>query len=371
MGRYFVENFKKNKYMNYWNKKWSRNVMLGLSLTTLLTAVNCSSDDGNGSNTSEEVQVFDSCTGQDFVITEENPNIAWTPNAITLVSQEVAENVFAIYDQRAASPDLTNLGSYATSAGFVIGTNAVFMVESAANKQLVCQIYDLIRAQTNLPILYVGNTNHHFDHSFGNSYLPAEVQVVQHQGTAEFFENHFQEEMDFALANWGTDQNIQEASYRPADIVVDNNGWSVDLGGITVEAKYFGFAQTDGDLFFYVPERAVIFTGNSQLSEAPGIPWLLDGGAVASLESMKAVRDFLPSGALVVPGHGRPTDKAAIDFTIDYLDTLIMEVQSNIDAGNDLATTQANVLMTEFQGYSLWGFAHTSINVPNTFNDLQ
>lgn len=317
------------------------------------------------------VQEFDSCQGQDFAITAPDPSHPWTPNAITLMSEQLADGIFAIYDERGANPDLNNYPALATSAGFVIGENGVFMIESMANRQLLCQVFDLIRAQTDLPILYVGNTNSHFDHSFGNAFLPEDVQVVQHEGTVAFNETRFEEEQNFALGIWGTEQGLQEATPRPADVAVDDNGWSVDLGGITVEAKYFGFGQTDGDLFFYVPERRVMWTGNSQLSEAPGVPWLLEGGAMPSLATMAAVRDFLPEDAIIVPGHGRPTSTEALDFTVDYLETLISEVQNSIDAGNDLEATQAAVRMTEFQGYSLWDFVHTTVNIPNTFNDLQ
>ncbi|MTI32395.1 hypothetical protein [Xanthovirga aplysinae] len=114
-----------------------------------------------------------------------------------------------------------------------------------------------------------------------------------------------------------------------------------------------------------------MYTGNAQLSEAPGVPWVLDGSAVPSLATMSAIRDFLPAKATIVPGHGRPVGPEALDFTIDYLGKLISEVQASIDAGNDLEATQAAVVMSDLQGYSLWDFVHTTVNVPNTFNDLQ
>ena len=338
-----------------------------LPLVFAISLVSCSDDD----NENTAVQEFESCQGQDFVITDADPDLPWTPNAITLTSERVAEGVFAIYDSRGTDPDLNNYPALATSAGFVIGENGVFLIESMANRQLLCQVHDLIRNETDLPILYVGNTNSHFDHSFGNAYLPDDVQIVQHEGTVAYNANSFDDEMNFALAFWGTDQGIQEATLTAADIIVDDNGWSVDLGGITVEARYFGFGQTEGDLFFYVPEEAVMWTGNSLLSEAPGVPWLLEGGAVPSLTTMTAVRDFLPDNATIVPGHGRPVGLDGFDFTISYLETLVSEVQASIDAGNDLEATQAAVQMADFQGYSLWDFVHTTVNVPNTFNDLQ
>ena len=334
-------------------------------------AISCSDNDDDGGGDTPELQVFAGCVDQNFEITEPN-STPWTPNAITLVAEEIADNVFAVYDERGANPDLNNYPALATSAGFVIGSESVFMIESMANRQLLCQVYDLIRAETDLPILYVGNTNEHFDHSFGNSYINDEVQIVQHQHTVEEIANDFQSEEEFAVTFWGDDQGIQDANPEAADIVVPDEGWEVDLGGVTLEAKYFGNAQTGGELFFYLPAERVVWTGNSILSEAPGIPWLLDSGAEEILQTMKDVRAFLPDDVIIVPGHDRPVKGAnTFDFTIDYLTTLIAEVRSNIAAGNDLGTTQSAIVMDDFQGYSLWGFAHTNINVPNTFNELQ
>jgi hypothetical protein len=47
------------------------------------------------------VQVFEACEGKDFPVIDPVEGYAWTPNAITLVSDRVAEGVFAVYDANA------------------------------------------------------------------------------------------------------------------------------------------------------------------------------------------------------------------------------------------------------------------------------
>jgi cyclase len=317
----------------------------------------------------EEIQSFRACD-QPYAFSEPNPAYPWTPNAVHLVSQELSPGVFAIVDANADEYAPAGI-PLATSGGFVIGDDGVLMVESMINRQLFCQTIDLVRAETDRPIRYVVNTSSHGDHNFGNSFLPADVQVVQHEQTADYIAEHFDEDVAFMTANFGADQGIDEIEPRAADVRVGDAGWSVDLGGVTVEARHYGFAQTPGDLFVYVPDRKVMWTGNAFLAEAPGVPWLLAGNASAAEATLAAVQASLPPDAIVVPGHGRPRPPADMDFHIDYLQALLAGVQAAVDDGLDREATVATVTLPEFQGYALWGWIHDQVNVPNTYAELK
>ena len=318
------------------------------------------------SNPPAEVQVFGACEGRDFAIIEPVEGRPWTPNAVTLVSAEVADGVFAVYDANAPTHEPAGY-PVATSGGFVIGDEGVLIVETMVNRQLLCQVYDLVRAETELPVLYAVNTSHHGDHSFGNAFLPDEVKVVQHERAAAYTASHFADELAFIEGALGADQGLDEATPVTPDIAVGDDGWSVDLGGVVVEAQYHGFAQTEGDLFVYVPDARVVWTGNALVADKPAIPWLLDGKAHEVRETLATLQASLPAGAVVIPGHGRPTGATTFSFSVEYLDALIGEVAASVNAGEDLETTQAKVVMEEYQGYALWGWIHTSVNVPKTY----
>lgn len=300
---------------------------------------------------------------------EPNPAYAWTPNAIHLVSEQLAPGVFAIVDANAAEHGPAGI-PLATSGGFVIGEDGVLMVESMINRQLLCQAVELVRAETSKPIRWVVNTSSHGDHTFGNTFLPDDVEVVQHERTADAIAEHFDEDVAFMEANFGADQGLDEIEPVAADIRVPDAGWSVDLGGITVEARYYGFAQTPGDLFVYVPEAAVMWTGNAFVAEEPAIPWLLAGHGDAAEVTLAAVQASLPADAQVVPGHGRPRGPAALDFSIDYLRALLSGVGAAVDDGLSVEETVAAVTLDEFQGYALWSWIHQQVNVPGTHAEL-
>ncbi|MDC0723748.1 MBL fold metallo-hydrolase [Nannocystis bainbridge] len=321
-----------------------------------------------GASTEQPTQTFRACDGAPTFV-EPNPAYAWTPNAIRLVSEELAPGVFAIYDRDAAEHGPAGI-PLATSGGFVIGDDGVLMVESMINRQLFCQAVALVQAETDTPIRYVVNTSSHGDHTFGNTFLPDDVQVVQHTKTADDIAAHFDADVAFMEANFGEDQGIEEIEPVSADVRVDDGGWSVDLGGVTVEARHYGFAQTHGDLFVYVPDSKVMWTGNAFVTEEPGIPWLLAGNGAAAEVTLAAVRDSLPADAIVVPGHGRPLTPAAMNFSIDYLRAMIGGVETAVADGLDLEATVAAVALPDYQGYALWDWIHKQVNVPGTYAEL-
>lgn len=337
-----------------------------LSLTFTLAAFSA----GCGSDETSKPQAIPACDFE-YTFVEPNPAYAWTPNAIRLKSEKLADNVFAIYDTNAEAYAPMGIPA-ATSGGFVIGADGVLMIETMLNKQLFCQAVDLIREQTDKPILFAINTSHHGDHNYGNTWLPEGVQVIQHEGTADFIGEHFEADVAWMEGNFGDDQNIGEAEARAADIMVGAAGYTIDLGGgVTVDAQYHGFGQTHGDLFVYSPDANAMWTGNPLVAPGPAIPWLLDGHAEEVRATLRAVRQVLPGDAKVIPGHAAVMGVEAFEFSIDYLDALIEAVGESVDAGLTLEETVEAVTLDEFQGYALFGWLHPTVNVPATYAELK
>lgn len=340
------------------------NSHIGLSLfVSALTLAGCEG--------APQPQTFEACSAPAPALSAANPMYVWTPNAIRLTSQRVADRVFAVYDQNAATYSAAGIPS-ATSGGFVVGDNGVLLVESMINRQLFCQLIGLVKQQTDKPITHVINTSSHGDHSFGNTFLPKGVHIVQHQRTAEYIAAHFQEDVDFMKMNFGADQGLDEVRAVAADTLVgDTAPFSVDLGGIQVEARYYGFAQTGGDLFVHVPKAKVLWTGNPLVAARPAIPWLLAGHAQEVGTTMSQVRAALPADTVIIPGHDHPTDAKGLDFSIDYLTNLVQEVGSAASRGLTVSQTVSTVTMTPFQGYKIWDWVHKQVNVPNTYTELK
>lgn len=345
-------------------RRWSLSGSLITLTVALAVLVGCSDDEPDDPRLDTPAACLVEPT-----ITAENPALIWTPNATVLVSEEMSPGVFAVYASDAAEKGPEGV-PLPTSSGFVIGDDGVLVVDTMINQQLACQLISLIREETDKPIRYVVNTSYHGDHSYGNYVFPETTQIVHHERTRAYIAEHFETDLVFMEQNFGKDQGIDQVVPRTADITVSDEGMTLDLGGRTVELHYFGFAQTPGDLFVWLPDAQVMWTGNPLIAERPAIPWLLDGHLVDAIASLGAVRDFLPADAEIVPGHGRPVTRSSLSYSVEYLETLRDQVQVAIDDGLSEVETVGRVTMDEFAEYAIYGWVHPQVNVPAAYAEL-
>jgi cyclase len=301
---------------------------------------------------------------------EKKENLVWDAGTVQLELEKLADGVYAFYPTDARSKNLKGY-PVATSGGFIVGDNEVLVIESMVNKRLADQVLGFVKKVTDKPITYVVNTSYHGDHAYGNYAFPKTAKIIQHSKTKAFMENKeaFEADKKFMTQYFGSHRGIEDVVARTADIVVDDKK-TIDLGNKKVEIMHLGFAQTSGDLFVWVPGNKVFWTGNPVVVQPPALPWLLDGRHLDVLATMKKVRSFLPEDAIVVPGHGIPIKPKDLDFTIKYLETLHKEVKSAVDKYMTLEDTQKYIVMKGFQGYALWGWVHSGVNIPNTFKEL-
>lgn len=301
---------------------------------------------------------------------EKEEQLVWDAGTVQLEMEKLANGVYAYYPADAKDKNPKGY-PVATSGGFVVGDNGVLVIESMVNKRLADQVMEFVKKVTDKPILYVVNTSYHGDHAYGNYTFPKSAKIIQHSKTKAFMDNKeaFEADKKFMAQYFGANRGIEEAEARTADIIVDDKK-SFDLGNMKVEIMRLGFAQTEGDLFVWVPGAKVFWTGNPIVAMPPAIPWLLDGKHEEVLATMKKVRKFLPDDAIVVPGHGIPINPKDIDFTINYLETLHNEVKTAVEKGMTLEQAQKNITMKKFQGYALWGWVHSGVNIPNTYKEL-
>jgi cyclase len=303
----------------------------------------------------------------------EDPQLIWTPANVVLVSQELAAGVFAVYPDDAAKKNATGIPA-ATSGGFIIGDNGVLVVESMLNRRLANQLLALIREKTDKPILYLVNTSYHGDHSYGNQFFPRGVQIIQHVATQDYIQHHFAADVAFMMQYFGHNSGMDELKPQHAQVLLHDGAMvDFDLGNKRVQIMHLGFAQTDGDLFVWLPAEKVLYTGNPIISDGPSLPWLLDGKLEASLATMKKLLALLPSDAVIVPGHGRPTGVNAIEYPIGYLEELKKQVTAAVNEGlSEQATVERlAVSMKQYSGYKIFPWVHSQVNVPKTYREIK
>ena len=301
---------------------------------------------------------------------EKKEQLVWDAGTVQLEYKKLAPGVYTYYPTDAKEKNPKGY-PVATSGGFVVGDEGALVVESMINTRLAKQVMGFVKEVTDKPILYVVNTSYHGDHAYGNYAFPKSTKIIQHSKTKAFMddEEKFAKDKQFMTQYFGANRGIEEVVARTADIVVDDRK-TIDLGNKKVEIIHFGFAQTWGDLFIWMPEEKVFWTGNPYVAGPPALPWLLDGHADLSLATLKKIRKFLPEDAIVIPGHGVPIRPIDMDFKIRYLQALTQEVKNAITKSMSLEEAQKSITMPEFQGYALFGWVHTQVNVSAVYNQL-
>ena len=347
-------------------KEMSKNVVkLALLSASVLFFFGCNSSPADEQLMAEKTEPAQAAE-------EKKENLVWDAGAVQLEYHKIAPGVYAYYPTDAQEKNPKGY-PVATAGGFVVGDNEVLVVESMVNKRLADQVLGFIKEVTDKPIRYLVNTSYHGDHSYGNYVFPKSVSIIQHRKTKEFIDNKegFEADRKFMVQYFGANRGIEDVVARTADIVLEDGAlYEVDLGNKKVEIRHFGFAQTEGDLFIWVPEDKVFWTGNPIVAQPPALPWLLDGKHEEVLATLKKIRAFLPEDAVVVPGHGVPIQPKDIDFKIRYLESLHKEVKNAVEQGMTVEEAQKTITMPDFQGYALFDWVHSGVNVPNTYKDL-
>lgn len=296
----------------------------------------------------------------------------WDANKVELKLHKIAEDTYAILPSTVQ--EQTNKGiPQATTGGFIVGEKGVLLIETFLTKRLFDQQMKLIRSVTDKPIIYAVNTSDHGDHCFSNYLLPASTIIIQNEFAKKNLSENFESIKQFMVMLFGAGRGIEDAVYRPADVTIaKDNSLTVDLGkGKQVVMIDVGTAQSPADLFIWMPSTKVFWAGNPFIAESPTIPWLFDGYFLEPVNNLKKMFDFLPNDAIVIPGHGRITNKTGIKYTIDYVSALKDNVTNAVAKGLSLEETKKSVTMKEFdKGYVLFNWLHYNFNLSNAYKDI-
>ncbi|NMH28634.1 MBL fold metallo-hydrolase [Flavobacterium silvaticum] len=299
----------------------------------------------------------------------------WDANTVTLQLHKLDENVYSV-SPSTVEKETTKGIPQATSAGFIVGEKGVLLIETMLNKRLYDQLIALVRTVTDKPIVYAVNTSDHGDHCFGNYLLPKETIVIQNEFAKQNLVKNYDNIKQFMIMLFGAGRGIEESVYRPADIAIPlNQSIKIDLGkGLIVGFVNVGTAQSPADLFVFAstPSRKILWAGNPFIAESPAIPWLFDGYFLEPTRNLRKIYDMVGDTDIIIPGHGRITNKSGIKYTLDYVEALRKNVEAAVKKGLTLEQTKATLKMKDFdKGYEIFDWLHFNFNIPNAYNDIK
>ena len=252
---------------------------------------------------------------------------------------EVADGVF-VHEGRYEVPSEQNAGDIA-NLGFVIGAEAVAVIDAGGSRAVGEGLYAAIRSRTDLPIRWLVLTHMHPDHTLGASvFQEAGAEVIGHPklpaalaARADTYTENFRRLI-------GERAFLGSVIVAPADDgrggVTPDQERALDLGGRRLILRAHATAHTDNDLSALDEKTGVWFSGDLVfVRHTPA----LDGsirGWISLLEELPTWRGARPSR--IAPGHGPvslPWPEGATP-TRDYLRALAAETREAIRRGESM-----------------------------------
>src|SRR5215468_5688415 len=270
---------------------------------------------------------------------------ASTSAALPFTLKPLGHGIYAAIDN--------SKGEAGANAGFVMGDEAVLVVDTFENAAAAQALLGEIRMLTKLPIKFVVNTHYHLDHVAGNAVFAKEgAAIVAHRNVPSWIHT---ENLKFFGKDITTEQKSEVEALAAPDVVYDT---SIELrvGPAPIRVEYFP-GHTGGDSVVTVPQdkSAVVFCGD--LFWRQTLPNLIDASTLPWLETLSTLAKFSAESPITfVPGHGDPGTAADVTAFHGYLSDLrdwVAAAKKDGKAGTSLMDT---VLPELKQKYGSWQF---------------
>ncbi len=223
------------------------------------------------------------------------------------------------------------------NSGFVVGSEAVLVVDSRYTPHLANELLEAVRSVTDCPVRYLVNTHYHPDHTWGNAvFRDAGARIIARVETARDLE----ENTPVYLEYYRNRRPEVYAELKDIDLALPDstfeNRLSIDLGRVEVVLEFLGPGHTAGDCVVSVPAERVAFTGGLVVNGYH--PNLGDGGAdlecwleaLGRLEEMRLRR--------LVPAQGKVCGASVIGENSRYIETLrelcIERIRGSVSVGD-------------------------------------
>ena len=281
------------------------------------------------------------------------------------------------------------------NAGFVIGNDGVLIFDTFFTPAAIEELISEIQTLTKLPIKFAVNSHYHLDHTGGNQVLAARgVPIIAHDNVMKWQttknkrflpapEELQKRRADAAkqLSETSEDQKDKRAQLERQirrldammEIKLTNPTKTFSSGTMRLElgkrevilATLPG--HTGGDVFAYVPDANVVFSGDLGWSKT--LPNLVDATVNDWIPTLDKILREHPASKFV-PGHGNVAEASDIRDFRNYLDDLRMRVKQGIADG--LTVDQAKEQLKLPEKYKAFAFQNFATpNVEDVYKELK
>jgi len=285
-------------------------------------------------------------------------------NCILLLLITLTTNAFAARDFKQvnievtpAAGDVFMLQGAGGNIAVLATDNGLLLVDDQF-APLATKIEQAMNKLSNGAIKYIVNTHFHGDHTGGNHYFSHKAPIFAHQNVRTRLNNKREE-------NNNTDNN------DTLPVVTYQQGINIHLADENIQLKHYANAHTDGDTVVYFKHANVVHTGD--LFFEVGFPYidLNNGGSVKGyLAAVNAIIATLPENAVIIPGHGKMTNKARYSEFSEMIDYSINRVSALLAQGKSEQQILALGIGEDYQQWS-WNFISEEKWLKTLITDLK
>jgi cyclase len=258
----------------------------------------------------------------------------------------LGHGISAAIDNPAAKTDRSG-----SNAGFLIGPNAVAVVDTFESQAAAQKMLEVIQQQTKLPIRYVINTHYHLDHVAGNQVFVSAGAITLAQQNVRAWERT--ENLKFFLPNITPQQRTFVETLALPDVTYTHDT-TLYLGDHRSLLLRIMPGHTGGDTVVYDSEANVVFCGDLFWNHT--LPNLIDASTKPWIETFDTLLADYPT-ATFVPGHGdHPGTAADVRAFRDYLAFLRQTIAQSQSHGDSSAAVLNTVLPQLKTRYGTWAF---------------
>ncbi len=185
---------------------------------------------------------------------------------------------------------------------------------------------------------YVINTHYHGDHTGSNQFFSHKAPIFAHENVR----NRLSSKAD------------HHADSLP--VVTYKDGITIYLDDEEVQLTHLPKGHTDGDTYVYFKKANVLHTGD--LFFEVGFPYvdLKSGGSVKGyLANVRYMLKNTPDDVVIIPGHGKLTDKKSLLAFADMMEFSINKVAAALAAGKSEQQILTEGIGEKYQHLS-WAF---------------
>lgn len=233
---------------------------------------------------------------------------------ITHISSTAQTMVDAQITAQAVAGDVYMLQGPGGNIGILATDKGLLLVDDKFSP-LAQKIENAMQSIENKPLKYVINTHYHGDHTGSNAFFAQKAPIFAHENVR----NRLSMESD---------------NQESLPVVTYQDGIKIYLDNEEVILSHLPAGHTDGDTYVYFKKANVLHTGD--LFFEVGFPYvdLKSGGTVKGyLASVKAMLASTPDNVIIIPGHGKITNKQRLKDFAAMIEFSISRVNKAIAAG--------------------------------------